>query len=106
MKTRTRSACFVTEKWWFSGMVLLVAVMCGACSARGGSIEAQANSSTLSLGTRLDETLDWNEHLIDALFTAGTAPPPALRDAAIMNVAMFDAANGVHRRFQPIHFDR
>ena len=104
MKTRTRSACFVTEKWWFSGVVLLAAAMCGACSARGGSIEAQANSSTLSLGHRVDESLDWNEHLIDALFTAGTAPPPALRDAAIMNVAMFDAANGVCRRFHPIHF--
>ena len=104
MKTRTRSACFVTEKWWFPGVVLLAAALCGACSARGGSIDAQANSSTLSLGSRVDESLDWNEHLIDALFTAGTAPPPALRDAAIMNVAMFDAANGVCRRFHPIHF--
>src|SRR6266478_8522729 len=29
-----------------------------------------------------------------------------LRVAAIMNVAMFDAANGVYRQFHPIHFDR
>ena len=32
----------------------------------------------------VDETLDWNAHLIDGLFAAGTAPPPALRIAAIM----------------------
>jgi hypothetical protein len=54
---------------------------------------------------RVDETLDWNAHLIDGLFTAGTVPTTALRTAAIMNIAMFDAANAVTHRSRPFHFD-
>jgi len=73
--------------------------------AQKRTVENSSAARQAQSGEQVDETLDWNEHLIDALFTAGTSPPPALRDAAIMNVAMFDAANGVHRRFQPIHFD-
>jgi hypothetical protein len=78
-----------------------------ALSLMGGWVPQQPMTSESQLGddARVDETLDWNEHLIDALFTAGTTPPPSLRIAAIMNIAMFDAANLIHRRFTPIHFD-
>src|SRR5882762_7095680 len=103
----------MTERLWPScaGVVVLAACtsMPGSNSqdlAQEGSVEKSSTAMKAQLGDRVDETLDWNEHLIDALFTAGTSPPPALRVAAIMNVAMFDAANGVYRQFHPIHFDR
>ena len=90
-------------------VVLFAAALSIGCehpnSAQERTVENSSTVRRAQLGDRVDETLDWNEHLIDALFTAGTSPPPALRAAAIMNVAMFDAANGVRRRFHSIHFD-
>src|SRR5437899_156479 len=110
MKTNIRIACSRTQRWWFSGVVLFAAALSVACGhkdlAQEGSVEKSSTAIKAQLGDRVDETLDWNEHLIDALFTAGTSPPPALRVAAIMNVAVFDAENGVYRQFHPIHFDR
>src|SRR3989475_9023723 len=109
MKTNIRIACSRTQRWWFSGVVLFAAALSVACGHQNptqeGSVEKSSTAMQVQSGDRIDETLDWNEHLIDALFSAGTTPPPALRAAAIMNVAMFDAANGVYRRFHPIHFD-
>lgn len=130
MKTIFHIACSMTQSWWFSGFVLLAAMLSVACGHQNPAQDIQApfripstnanrtsvaglagvcrpdqSGKATQLGGRVDETLDWNEHLIDALFTAGTTPPPALRAAAIMNVAMFDAANGVRRRFHPIHVD-
>ena len=82
------------------GAVGLSLVLVGACPAQKSS----AITSTED-GQGVDETLDWNAHLIDGLFTDGTTPPPALRIAAIMNIAMFDAANAVTQRSRPFHFD-
>src|SRR6267143_7085855 len=102
----------MTERLWPSCAGVVVVAACtsmpGSNSqdlAQEGSVEKSSTAMKAQLGDRVDETLDWNEHLIDALFTAGTTPPPALRAEAIMNVAMFDASNGFHRRFHPIHFD-
>jgi len=98
-RVNSRDRMFVTAA---HSVVLFAAALSIGCEH---PVENSSTVSQAQLGDRVDETLDWNEHLIDALFTAGTTPPPALRAAAIMNVAMFDAANGVHRRFHPIHFD-
>lgn len=51
-----------------------------------------------------DDTLDWESVLIDAIFSAGTTSPVATRSATIVHVAMFDAYNGIERRYSPIHF--
>src|SRR5262245_37149986 len=50
-----------------------------------------------------DEVLDWNAVLRRAIVTA--APPGALqpRIAAAVHVAMFEAYNGIERRFTSIH---
>ena len=110
MKTNVRIACSRTQRWWFSGVVLFAAALSVTCSnqspAQEGRVDKSSTAMQVQWRDRIDETLDWNEHLIDAIFSAGTTPPPALRAAAIMNVAMFDAANGVYRRFHPIHFDK
>ena len=106
-RTNSRGRMFLAAA---QSVVLFAAALSVACGhqdlAQEGSVEKSNTAIKAQLGDRVDETLDWNEHLIDALFTAGTSPPPALRVAAIMNVAMFDAENGVYRQFHPIHFDR
>jgi hypothetical protein len=52
---------------------------------------------------RADEVTDWNTVLQRAITTAATAGPLQGRVAAIVHVAMFDAYNGVERRYTPIH---
>src|SRR5262245_41517176 len=52
---------------------------------------------------RADEVTDWNLVLQRAITTAATAGPIQGRVAAIVHVAMFDAYNGVERRYTPIH---
>jgi hypothetical protein len=58
----------------------------------------------LATPSKADDTLDWEAVLIDAIFSAGTTSPVATRSAAIVHVAMFDAYNGIERRYSPIHF--
>jgi hypothetical protein len=46
---------------------------------------------------------DWNRTMIDSLEAAKTPPPPAARVAAIVQVSVFDAVNGIARRYTPVH---
>ena len=50
-----------------------------------------------------DVVTDWNRTMIDALETAHTPPPPAMRAAAIVQSSVFDALNGVEKRYIPVH---
>jgi hypothetical protein len=52
-----------------------------------------------------DEVLEWNAVFQRAIVTAGPAVPGPVqgRLAAIVHVAIFDALNGIDRRFTPIH---
>jgi hypothetical protein len=50
---------------------------------------------------RANTVTDWNRTMIAALETAKTPPPPANRAAAIVQAAVYDAANGIHPRFTP-----
>jgi hypothetical protein len=55
---------------------------------------------------RADEVTDWNRILLDATLVTVPAPTPgivATRVAAIVQAAVFDAVNGIERRFTPIH---
>jgi hypothetical protein len=53
---------------------------------------------------RTDETLEWNEVMLDAIVASTLGNPPTIRMAATVNSAMFDAQNGVGRqRYRPIH---
>jgi hypothetical protein len=54
---------------------------------------------------RADVVTDWNRIMIGALEAAHTPPPPAMRAAAIVQVSVFDAVNGIERRYTPIHVD-
>ncbi|HZN96921.1 MAG TPA: vanadium-dependent haloperoxidase [Gemmatimonadales bacterium] len=51
-----------------------------------------------------DEVLDWNRIACRAVTTAPATPPPlAARILAMVHAAMFDAHNGIERRFEAIH---
>ena len=56
-------------------------------------------------GTALgDEVTEWNRIMLDALLVPpAVAAPLASRPAAIVMASVFDAVNGIERRYTPIH---
>jgi PAP2 superfamily len=70
---------------WHRGLVLLVLPLAMASAIRA------------------DEVTDWHEHLLASLGKAGTNPIVSTREAALVSAAVFDAVNGVERRYAPIH---
>ena len=57
----------------------------------------------MASAVRADEVTDWHEHMLVALGNAGIRPPASTRDAALVSAAVFDAVNGIERRYAPIH---
>lgn len=51
---------------------------------------------------RADEVTDWNQHMLTAIKTANQSPLVATRSAAIVASSVFDALNGIERRYDPI----
>ena len=50
-----------------------------------------------------DEVTDWNRIMLDALLVPPAPGPLAPRPAAIFQGSVFNAVNGIERRFTPIH---
>jgi hypothetical protein len=57
----------------------------------------------LSTTAKADEVTFWNEQLQQALLTANQSPIVSSRSSAIVQAAVFDAVNGIERRYTPIH---
>ena len=53
----------------------------------------------LAGAVRADEVTDWHEHMLAALRTGGVNPIVSTRDAALVSAAVFDAVNGIERRY-------
>src|SRR5688572_11481158 len=51
---------------------------------------------------RADEVTDWHQHMLAALRTGGVNAIVSTRDAALVSAAVFDAVNGIERRYEPI----
>src|SRR2546429_5317529 len=49
------------------------------------------------------EITNWNQMLFPAALVGGTSPLVTTRVAAIVQVAGFDAVNGIDRRYTPVH---
>jgi len=60
---------------------------------------------TIGVPARADEVTDWNQIMFKAAVTAGTSPLFMSRNAAIVHSAIFDAINGIERKFTSIHVD-
>ena len=52
-----------------------------------------------------DEVTAWNTIMFQAAFVAGTSPLNMSRNAAIVQAAVFDAVNGIERKFTPVHVE-
>src|SRR5256714_12921450 len=52
---------------------------------------------------RGDDVSDWNQNMFTAVFTAKTSPLITTRVAAMVQSSVFDAINGVYRRYTPVH---
>lgn len=52
---------------------------------------------------RGNEVLDWNQQLQRSILLANLSPIVSTRTAAIVQVSMFDALNGIERRYTPVH---
>lgn len=54
------------------------------------------------IASRADEITDWNQHMLEAAFTGKTSPLLTTRIGAIVQASVFDAVNGVERKYEPI----
>lgn len=65
---------------------------------------ALAALATPSLASA-DVVTDWNKTMVDALLVAHTPPQPGTRVGAIVQTSVFDAVNGIKRRYTQFHPD-
>src|SRR5687768_8787910 len=70
-------------------------------SARRGLLVCLLPLAMTGVG-RADEVTDWHAHMLTALNNAGANPVVSSRDAALVSAAVFDAVNGVERRYEPV----
>jgi len=52
---------------------------------------------------RADDITDWNQHMLRAVTVSGTSPLVTTRVAAIVQASVFDAVNGIDRKYAPVH---
>src|SRR5690349_16554362 len=52
---------------------------------------------------RADEVTDWNRFMFQAAKGAATSALTMSRVAAIVQASVFDAVNGIERRYDPVH---
>ncbi len=57
----------------------------------------------LPVAVAADVVSDWNETMIEAQALANTPTPPGTRLAAIVQISVFDAVNGVSPRYTSVH---
>jgi hypothetical protein len=50
-----------------------------------------------------DEVIEWNQKMLHAALVANTSPLVTTRVGALVQSAVFDAVNGIERRYEPIH---
>ena len=76
--------------------VFFVAFALLASSPVGIAQESSADSR------RANQVLEWNQIFIDTLIATNTANSSSQRLGAIVHTAIFDALNGVERRYAPV----
>jgi hypothetical protein len=66
-------------------------------------VSAVIAASALLAAAHADEVTDWNEVLFRSNLVVGTNPLLTTRVGAIVAASVFDAVNGIERRYEPIH---
>src|SRR5688572_11945336 len=67
------------------------------------TLPASLNASAEEPGSA-NQVLEWNQIFVDTLIATGTANSSSQRLGAIVHTAIFDAYNGIERRYTPIFF--
>jgi hypothetical protein len=62
-----------------------------------------AAATVVPATARADDVTDWNQAMFRAGLIAGTSNQAMTRVAAMVQVAVFDAVNGIERRYTPVH---
>jgi hypothetical protein len=81
------------------GVAFLVAL-----GVLGSSPVETAHESSQSAAS-INQVLEWNQVFIDTLIATNTANSSSQRLGAILHTAIFDAYNGIERRYTPIRVD-
>ena len=84
--------------------VVVVALM-GSAVARANVVTDTNNTTIprLEASNPPDVVTDWNRTMIAGLEAAKPPPPIASRFGAIVQTSVFDAVNGIERRYTPVH---
>jgi hypothetical protein len=86
--------------------LVAVALVAVAVSAAGsiGSSPAEASRTVLARdASNADVVTDWNRTMVAGLEAAHVGPQPSSRLGAIVQVSVFDAVNGIERRYTPVY---
>jgi PAP2 superfamily protein len=74
-----------------------------AVIALGGALAMPVAGLGKAEPAKPNVVIDWNHTMLATLAAANVPAPPAVRYAAIVQAAVFDAVNGIDRRYTPIH---
>ena len=85
------------HKLMFVGLALIVAL-----DVLPGSTVESARHASLAIEDHPDQVLEWNQIFIDTLIATATANSSSQRLGAIVHTAIFDAFNGIERRYTPV----
>ena len=85
------------RKLLFGGLALVIAL--GVLP--NASLESARNPS-FAIEEDPDQVLEWNQIFIDTLIATSTANSSSQRLGAIVHTAIFDAFNGIERRYTPV----
>src|SRR5262245_36104772 len=78
--------------------VLVLTALLSPAAAEGRSASAAP--------ARANPVLDWNRIFVDTLVATNTPNSSSQRLGAIVHTAIFDAHNGIERRYTPLFVDR
>lgn len=74
-----------------------------ATIAFGGALATPISGLGKTRAAHTNVVIDWNHTMLATFATAAVAAPPGTRYAAIVQAAVFDAVNGIDRRYSFIH---
>ena len=88
-------------------LAIAAAILAGLASA-GSAPTFNSHSGAFAstrAGAGADVVTDWNRTMIAGLEAANPPPPMASRIGAIVQTSVFDAVNGIERRYTSVHVD-
>src|SRR5688500_11471199 len=74
----------------------------GLISAVSLALLFSSTVETAQISTAVNQVLEWNQIFIDTLIVTNTPNSSSQRLGAIIHTAIFDAYNGIERRYEPL----